>query len=63
MIDQIGADNFVFGTALGQVHNLRHIEGIKWAIQLLLSYGAKKEDVRKILKINTARHLEIEPEL
>lgn len=61
IIDEVGADNLVFGTDYGQVHNPPHVVGVRWAIQLLLSYGVSKEDIKKIFSINTARHLDIEP--
>ena len=61
IIEEVGEDHLVFGTDYGQVHNPRHIVGVRWAAQLLLSYGVKKETIRKIFSINTAKHLDIEP--
>lgn len=61
IIEEVGADNLVFGTDYGQVHNPPHIVGVRWAAQLLLSYGIKKETIRQIFSINTAKHLDIEP--
>ena len=61
IIEQVGEDHLVFGTDYGQVHNPRHVVGVRWAAQLLLSYGVKKETIRKIFSINTAKHLDIEP--
>ena len=61
IIEQVGEDNLVFGTDYGQIHNPRHIVGVRWAIQLLLSYGVAKKTIQKIFNINTAKHLDIEP--
>ena len=61
MIEELGTDHLVFGTDFGQIHNPRHVIGVRWAIQLLLSYGVSKADIRQIFAINTARHLDMEP--
>ena len=61
MIEELGTDHLVFGTDYGQIHNPRHVVGVRWAIQLLLAYGVSKAAIRKIFAINTAKHLDIEP--
>jgi hypothetical protein len=43
----------------GQIQNPTHIEGMKWMIRVLLSYGITKEEVTKIFKTNPAAHLGI----
>lgn len=60
MIQEVGADHFVYGSDFGQIHNPRHIIGNRWMIQMLLAYGVPKADVEKIFKINPAKHLGIE---
>lgn len=57
MIKEVGADNFVYGSDFGQIHNPPHIVGTRWMIQILLAYGVSREEIRKIFKINPAKHL------
>lgn len=59
MIQEVGADHFVYGSDFGQIHNPKHVIGNRWMIQMLLSYGVTKEEVEKIFKINPAKHLGI----
>lgn len=60
MIQEVGADHFVYGSDFGQIHNPPHVVGNRWMIQMLLAYGVKKEDIEKIFKINPAKHLGLE---
>lgn len=60
MIQEVGADHFVYGSDFGQVHNPPHIVGDRWMIQMLLAYGATKEQITKIFKTNPAKHLGLE---
>ena len=57
MIQEVGADHFVYGSDFGQIHNPPHIIGDRWMIQMLLAYGVSKEDITKIFKTNPAKHL------
>ena len=60
MIEEVGADHFVYGSDFGQIHNPTHIIGTRWMIQMMLAYGVTKEDLVKIFKTNPARHLGLE---
>lgn len=62
MIKEIGADNIVYGSDYGQIHNLSHVHGTEWMIRLLLAYGATKEEVGKVFKETPAKHLGLETE-
>jgi len=53
------SDYMVLGSSSGQIQNPTHIEGMKWMIRVLLSYGITKEEVTKIFKTNPAAHLGI----
>ena len=57
MISEVGADHFVFGSDFGQIHNPSHIVGMRWMIQMMLTYGVSKNDLTKIFKVNPAKHL------
>ena len=60
MIQEVGADHFVYGSDFGQIHNPPHIVGHRWMIQMLLAYGVSKEEITKIFKTNPARHIGLE---
>lgn len=60
MIQEVGADHFVYGSDFGQIHNPPHIVGHRWMIQMLLAYGVSKEEIKKIFKTNPARHIGLE---
>jgi hypothetical protein len=60
MIKEVGAENMIWGSDSGQIHNPTHIEGMRWFIKVLLAYGITKEEVEKIIKINPANHLGLE---
>jgi len=59
MIQEVGADHFVFGSDFGQIHNPPHVVGMRWMLQVLLAYGVTKENLEKIFKTNPAKHLGI----
>lgn len=59
MIQEVGADHFVYGSDFGQIHNPPHIVGDRWMIQMLLAYGVSKQDIEKIFKTNPAKHLDL----
>lgn len=60
MIQEVGADNFVYGSDFGQIQNPPHIIGTRWMIQTLLSFGITKEEIIKIFHTNPAKHLGLE---
>ena len=60
MIKEVGADNIVYGSDYGQIHNPPHVVGTRWLIKLLLSYGATKDEVRKVMQETPAKHLGLE---
>lgn len=60
MIQEVGADHFVYGSDFGQIHNPPHIVGDRWMIQMLLAYGATKEQIIKIFRTNPAKHLDLD---
>lgn len=57
MIKEVGADNLIYGSDYGQIHNPPHLIGTEWTIKLLLAYGATKEEVRKVMQTTPALHL------
>lgn len=57
IVNEVGADNVVFGSDYGQIHNPPHIVAVRWVIQLLLAYGISKEEVKKVMQITPAKHL------
>jgi len=57
MIKEVGAENFVYGSDYGQVHNPPHVVGTRWLIKLLLAYGATIEEVRQVFQTAPAKHL------
>ncbi len=57
MIKEVGADHIVYGSDYGQIHNPPHVVGTRWLIKLLLSYGATKDEVRKVMQETPAKHL------
>ncbi len=57
MIKEVGADNIVYGSDYGQIHNPPHVVGTRWLIKLLLSYGATNDEVRKVMQETPAEHL------
>jgi hypothetical protein len=60
MIKEVGPENLFYGSDYGQIQNPSHLIGTEWTIKLLLSYGATKEEVKKVFQTTPARHLEIE---
>lgn len=63
MIKEIGADHLVYGSDFGQLQNFSHVLGARWFIKVLLAYGATRQEISKIFKINTARHIGLEPKV
>lgn len=59
MIKEVGADHLVYGSDFGQLQNFSHVLAANWFIKVLLAYGATQEEITKIFKINTARHLSL----
>ncbi|BAS28230.1 hypothetical protein LIP_2389 [Limnochorda pilosa] len=60
IVQEVGADNLVYGSDFGQIHNPPHVAANRWMIQMLLAYGVSKEDVRKVFQTTPARHLGLE---
>ena len=60
MIKEIGADHLVYGSDFGQLQNFSHVLAARWFIKVLLAYGATRQEIVKIFKINTARHIGLE---
>jgi len=60
MIKEVGAENIVYGSDYGQIHNPPHVVGTRWLIKLLLSYGATIEEVRKVMQETPTKHLGLE---
>ncbi len=57
VVREVGADHLVFGSDLGQIHNVRHVDGIDWFVRYLLSYKVPDGDIVKIMRTNPARHV------
>jgi hypothetical protein len=57
MIKEVGADHLVYGSDFGQLQNFSHVLAARWFIKVLLAYGATREEITKIFKVNTARHI------
>jgi hypothetical protein len=53
------SDYMVCGSSSGQIQNPTHIEGMRWMIRVLLTYGITREEVTKIFKTNPAKLLGI----
>ena len=60
LIKEVGADNLVYGSDYGQVHNPPHLVGTRWMVKLLAAYGATKEELVKVFQTTPAKHLELE---
>lgn len=61
MIREIGADHLVYGSDFGQLQNFSHVLAARWFIKVLLAYGATRQEIVKIFKVNPARHLGLAP--
>jgi hypothetical protein len=57
----VGVDHLVFGSDLGQVHNVRHVVAVEWFIRYMLSYNVSEADIIKIMRTNPARHVGLPP--
>lgn len=59
MIKEIGPDHLFYGSDYGQIQNPSHLIGTEWTIKLLLAYGATKEELKKVMQVTPAKHLEL----
>jgi hypothetical protein len=60
VLAEVGADNCVYASDLGQLQNFPHIVGNRWMIKLLLAYGCTKEQLHQLFQVTPARHLGLE---
>ena len=61
IVKEVGPDNLVYGSDLGQLQNFPHTIGNRWMIKLLLAYGCTKEELYTVFQVTPARHLGLEP--
>ncbi len=57
MIKEVGAKNFVHGGDWGQIQNVPHLVGIRWAIKILLAFGISEAEVLAIFRDSPAELL------
>jgi Family of unknown function (DUF6282) len=57
MIREVGAEHFVHGSDWGQVFNLHHMVGNRWAIKTLIAFGLTPQEIRTIYQDSPADHL------
>jgi microsomal dipeptidase-like Zn-dependent dipeptidase len=57
MIKEVGAGHLVYGSDFGQLQNFSHVLAARWFIKVLLAYGATRDEITRIFKTNTARHI------
>jgi hypothetical protein len=60
MIKEVGAENLVYGSDLGQIQNPSHVTITRWLMKMLLSFGATKEEVKTVFQTAPAAHLELD---
>ncbi len=61
MIKEVGAKNFVHGGDWGQIQNVPHIVGLRWAIKILLAFGISEAEVLTIFRDSPAELLGLPP--
>ena len=60
MIKELGTENLVYGSDLGQIHNPSHVTITRWVIKMLMSFGATKEELIEVFQETPAKHLELD---
>jgi hypothetical protein len=60
MIKELGPENLVYGSDLGQIHNPPHEIITRWVVQVLMSFGATKEELLTVFQKSPAQHLELD---
>jgi hypothetical protein len=57
VVKEVGPENVVYGSDLGQLQNFPHSDGARWMVKMLLAYGCTKEELYKVFQVTPARHL------
>lgn len=60
IVKEVGAENCVYASDLGQLQNFPHITGNRWMIKLLLAYGCTRDELYQVFQATPARHLGLE---
>lgn len=60
IIKEVGPENVVYGSDLGQFQNFPHMVGNRWMVKLLLAYGCTREELRTVFQVTPALHLGLE---
>jgi predicted TIM-barrel fold metal-dependent hydrolase len=61
IVKEVGPENIVYGSDLGQFQNMPHMIANRWMVKLLLAYGCTKEELRTVFQVTPAEHLGLEP--
>ncbi len=61
LIDAGGVDSTIIGSDLGQVGNPTPVEGLRYVIQMLIDLDYPDSDIRKMIAINAAKLIGLEP--
>ena len=60
IVTEVGPENIVYGSDLGQFLNMPHMVANRWMVKLLLAYGFTKEELRTVFQVTPAEHLGLE---
>jgi hypothetical protein len=60
IVKEVGPENIVYGSDLGQFQNMPHMVANRWMVKLLLAYGCSKEELRTVFQVTPAEHLGLE---
>lgn len=61
MIKEVGAQHFVNGGDWGQIQNIPHLVGTRWAVKILLAFGITQAEILAIFRDAPAELLGLEP--
>jgi len=56
-IKEVGPENCVFGSDLGQFQNFPHTVSNRWMVKSLFAYGCTKEELYQVFQVTPARHI------
>lgn len=60
VVKEVGPENVVYGSDLGQLQNFPPSHGARWMVKMLLAYGCTKEELYKVFQVTPAQHLGLE---
>jgi hypothetical protein len=61
VVKEVGPENVVYGSDLGQLQNFPHVVSNRWMVKLLFAYGCTKEELYNVFQVTPSKHLGIEP--